>query len=175
MSICIYIPHGLLFFLYLFISSANFPPDILMTLLSSSFCAGTLFLLGHEWLHAHADWTYPPFRIMLFLGVILFSLLISPRLPERIWFAGMSLMTLYIWILYFHQDGFAPVVLGSDVFIMDVLWLSLTGILFAIFGKAFSFTNIQKTPVSAKALKEHQNRMRRACLKKYLSIRLGMS
>ncbi len=101
-----------------------------MTLLSSSFCAGTLFLLGHEWLHAHADWTYPPFRIMLFLGVILFSLLISPRLPERIWFAGMSLMTLYIWILYFHQDGFAPVVLGSDVF-MDVLWLSLTGILVA--------------------------------------------
>jgi hypothetical protein len=127
----LYIHPAWIGFLLIFIyCGGKFSPDILMTLLSSSFCAGTLFLLGHEWLHAHADWTYPPFRILLLSGVILLSLLISPRLPERIWFAGMSLMALEIWIQYFHQDGFAPVVLGSNVF-MDVLWLSLTGILFA--------------------------------------------
>lgn len=133
----------LLVFIYL---GSKLSLHSLIPLISSSFCAGTFFLLGHELIKANTDWTYKPFQFMLFFGMILFSFLISPRLPERICFLGMSFMTLYIWILYFHQDGFTPIVLGSNVFI-DILWLSLTGIL-----SAHSLENFFRERISKKRL-----------------------
>ena len=143
----LYIHPAWIGFLFIFIYLGNkLSLDLLFTLLSSSICAGTLFLFGHELMKANTDWTYKPFRIMLFFGVILFSFLISPRLPERIWFAGMSLMTLYIWILYFHQDGFTPIFLGSNGF-MDVLWLSLISVLSVHF-----LENVLRARISKKRL-----------------------
>ncbi len=100
----------------------------MLTLFCSSLCTGTFFLLLHELMKVNTDWDYRPFEIVLFCGVIILSCLNSDRLSERIWYAGMCLMILHVWILYFYREGLNPCVLGSNVF-MDILWLALIGIL----------------------------------------------
>lgn len=104
----------------------KFSLDTMFTLLSSSVCTGTFFLFLHELMKVNADWTYKPFQLALFCGVVFLACLTSDRLSERIWYTGMCLMILHAWILYFYREGLNPHILGAEEF-MDILWLALIG------------------------------------------------
>ncbi|MBA4603703.1 hypothetical protein [Thermoactinomyces mirandus] len=117
--------------------------DSIFPLFGRSFCTGTLFLFLHELMKANADWTYRPFQFVLFCGVIFLSYLISGRLSERIWYTGMCLMILHVWILFFYRERLNPFVLGSEAF-MDTLWLVLIGILFMHFLEKWIWIRVMK-------------------------------